>query len=92
MAVQNSGMGMPVFNQSPHACGTSSGTTKNHRNICTSRGMLRTTSTYAVASARSQRSGVVRATPSTEPSRNAMTHAPIETSSVHFRPETSQSR
>jgi len=44
-AVENSGSGMDCFIQMPRLCGTSSGSTKYHRNICTISGILRNTST-----------------------------------------------
>ncbi|MCY1562820.1 hypothetical protein D9M68_1002720 [compost metagenome] len=43
-AVQNDALGI-CLTQVPQATGSSSGTTKNHRNIWTSRGTLRNSST-----------------------------------------------
>jgi hypothetical protein len=54
--------------------------------------MLRKNSTYAVASARGMRRGVVRSTPRIEPSVKAMTQAASETMRVHIVPEASHPR
>jgi len=68
-----------------------SGTTKYQRNICTSSGMLRNSSTHASPSRTIQGRSVVRIVPITDPSTSAMTHAQADTASVHTTPERSRS-
>jgi hypothetical protein len=72
--------------------GMNSGTTKYQRNICTSSGMLRKSSTQPLPSRTSHGCCVVRIVPTTEPVMSAMTHAQPDTASVHHRPEISRSR
>src|SRR5438552_4163835 len=61
MAVTSCGYGRSCFTQRPQDAGSSSGTTKYQRNICTSSGTLRNRSTEAVPRARSPRRSAVRA-------------------------------
>ena len=75
------------FNASPQPTGSSSGNTKNHRNICTSKGILRNNSTYAFPKRTNQGLGVVRQTPTTVPSKRAMVHAQTAVASVHHKPD-----
>ena len=74
--------------QSPRPLGTSSGATKNHRNICTISGTLRNTSTYVSPARTTQGSGVVRSVPMIEPSASAMIQAASAVASVQPRPTT----
>ena len=69
-----------------------SGMTKYQRNICTSRGMLRKSSTHALPKRTSQDCCVVRIVPISEPKTIAMIHAQADTPSVHQSPEISRSR
>ena len=68
--------------------GMNSGTTKYHRNICTSSGMLRKNSTQALPKCTIHEVLVVRIVPMIEPSAIAMTQAHADTASVHSMPET----
>ena len=72
--------------QSPSACGRSSGTTKNQRNICTISGMLRKISTYRLPRRTAQRTLVVRTVPTRAPTESAMIQAASAVASVHARP------
>jgi len=72
--------------------GRSSGKTKNQRNICTSSGTFRNSSTYTLQRRTSQGRGAVRTVPTTEPITSAMTQALRETLTVHPSPVISQER
>jgi hypothetical protein len=72
--------------QSPTAVGSSSGTTKNHRNICTMSGMLRKISTYRLPRRTTHRYGVVRNVPIREPRARAITQAASAVTRVQPRP------
>ena len=74
------------LSQSPAATGTTSGSTKYHRNNCTSRGTLRNSSTHAAAAPCASRFGTVRSTPIAHPTARATTQASRDTSSVVTRP------
>jgi hypothetical protein len=78
--------------QSPRAVGSSSGITKNHRNICTMSGMLRKISTYRLPRRTAQRSGVVRTVPTRAPTSRAITQAASAVASVQPRPTIRYSR
>ena len=69
-----------------------SGMTKYQRNIWTSSGMLRKSSTQALPKRTSHGCCVVRIVPITEPTASAMTHAHADTPSVHQSPEISRSK
>src|SRR5215831_684156 len=77
------------FIGSPSARGRTSGSTKYQRNICTSSGTLRKSSTYTLPSSTTQRLGVVRSVPTMEPSVSAITHADSAVASVQPSPVTS---
>src|SRR2546423_15041747 len=70
----------------PIAFGNSSGNTKYHRNNWTSSGMFRNNSTYALPILTAHLFGVVRMTPSADPSSNAMMPAHSAVVRVHPRP------
>jgi hypothetical protein len=73
--------------------GISAGTTKYHRKICTSSGMLRNSSTQALPRRTSQGlSGSVRITPTTEPTTSATTRAVSDTATVQPQAENNQLR
>ena len=67
--------------------GTNSGITKYHRNICTSSGMLRNSSTQQWPMVVSQWLWVVRMVPMSDPAIIAISHATTETASVQPRPD-----
>jgi hypothetical protein len=72
--------------QSPSAVGSSSGTTKNHRNICTISGTLRKISTYRLPARTTHLCRVVRSVPMMEPMARARTHAARAVTRVQPRP------
>ena len=76
----------------PAAFGSSSGSTKNHRNSCTSSGMLRKNSTYAKPNQFAPFDGSVRITPTIEPVISAITQASAAVLRVSARPDNSMSR
>ena len=67
--------------------GMNSGMTKYQRNIWTSSGTLRKSSTHALPARASAGDCVVRIVPITAPTAIAMTHEAAETPSVHHSPE-----
>lgn len=81
--------GAICFSASPSALGRSSGSTKYQRKSWTSSGMLRKSSTHALPSRTAHFDGVVRITPTTEPSTSAITHAHAAVASVQPSPWTS---
>jgi hypothetical protein len=91
-AVTNSLAGMSCLTHRPQSGGSNSGTTKNQRNICTSSGMLRNSSTQAAPSAASPRCGAVRSVPTAMPINSASSQAVSDTASVQPSPVASQSR
>ena len=66
--------------------------TKYHRNICTSSGTLRNSSTQALPSRTSHGFGVVRMVPTSEPTTIAMISGSTDTASVQPQADISQSR
>ncbi|MGY3440430.1 hypothetical protein ACVW17_000431 [Bradyrhizobium sp. USDA 4473] len=90
-AVQNGAFGS-CFSHSPADLGSSSGSTKNQRNSCTSSGMLRKNSTQQKPIHDAVFDGSVRSTPITEPVTSAMIQASTDTLTVTTSPDSSRSR
>ena len=92
MELMKNGAFCSDLSQSPNRSGTTSGATKYHRNNCTSRGMLRNSSTHTVPAACVMRPGSTRRRPTTVPATMATVQAIADTSIVVTRPPSKTER